>query len=157
MARTVISPLYAALLAASLVTSGCVVEEQHGYASYPRSAQGQARRVYEVQIVQVRPVVLRGESSLAGVAAGGVTGGVLGSFVGSGKAQTLATVGGAIAGAFAGDAIERQATTKRGIEITVRTRSGQTWCVVQTDHGENFHSGEWVRMLVHGEVRTVTR
>ena len=114
-------------------------------------------RVYEVQVVQVRPVVLRGESSLAGVAAGGVTGGVLGSFVGSGKAKTLATVGGAIAGAFAGDAIERQATTKSGVEITVRTPSGQTWCVVQANHGENFYSGEWVRMLVNGDTRTITR
>lgn len=157
MAKISFRPLHALILACFTALPGCIMEDQQGYASYPRAVRGQAMQVYEVQILQVRPVVLRGESSIVGVGAGAVTGGVLGSFVGHGKANTLATVGGAIAGGFAGDAIERQATTKRGIEITVRTHSGQTWAVVQNNHGENFYPGEWVRMLVNGDTRTITR
>ncbi len=157
MYKTIVRYTHAVALAGLVSLPGCVMEEQQGYASYPRAVRGQAMQVYEVQILQVRPVVLRGESSIVGVGAGAVTGGVLGSFVGKGKANTLATVGGAIAGGFAGDAIERQATTKRGLEITVRTQSGQTWSVVQNNHGENFYPGEWVRMLVNGDTRTITR
>lgn len=114
-------------------------------------------QVYEVQIVGVQRVALRGESSIVGVGTGAVAGGLLGSLAGTGKAKTLATVGGAIAGGFAGNAIERKATSGTGLEIMVRTRSGQTWSIVQTDHGENFYRGEWVRMLVNGDRRTITR
>ena len=114
-------------------------------------------RVYEVQVVEVRSVVLRGESSGAGVAGGAITGGVLGSFVGLGKANALATVGGALVGAVAGHEIERRAKSGAGLEITVRTPSGQNWVVVQADHGENFRPGEWVRMLVGGESRNISR
>jgi len=60
-------------------------------------------------------------------------------------------------GRFCGTAIEREATSGTGLEIMVRTRSGQTWSIVQTDHGENFYRGEWVRMLVNGDKRTITR
>jgi outer membrane lipoprotein SlyB len=105
----------------------------------------------------VRRVALRGQSSVVGVGTGAIAGGVLGSFVGQGKANTLATVGGAIAGGFAGDAIERQSTSSMGLEISVRTRSGQEWVVVQKDHGENFYPGEWVRMLVSDDSRTISR
>ncbi len=125
--------------------------------SYPQAMRGQAMQVYEVQIVGVQRVALRGESSIVGVGTGAVAGGLLGSLAGTGKAKTLATVGGAIAGGFAGNAIERKATSGTGLEIMVRTRSGQTWSIVQTDHGENFYRGEWVRMLVNGDKRTITR
>lgn len=146
----------ALVLTSALCLSGCVTEDP-SLPSYPSASRGQAMQVYEVQIVSVRRVALRGESSAIGVGTGAIAGGVLGHMVGSGKANTLATVGGAIAGGFAGDAIERKATSGTGLEIMVRTRSGQTWSVVQNDHGENFYPGEWVRMLVGPDKRTITR
>ena len=133
------------------------MEDQGGMASYPSAMRGQAMRVYQVQVLSVRRVALRGQSSIVGVGTGAVAGGVLGSFVGHGKANTLATVGGAIAGGFAGDAVERRATSSTGLEITVRTNSGQQWVVIQKDHGEGFYPGEWVKMLVGDDTRTISR
>jgi outer membrane lipoprotein SlyB len=146
----------ALVLGVAICLSGCVVEDP-GMPSYPSAMRGQAMQVFQVQIISVQRVALRGESSVVGVGTGAIAGGVLGSMVGHGKAKTLATVGGAIAGGFAGDAVERKATSGTGLEIMVRTQSGQTWSVVQSDHGENFQRGEWVRMLVNGDKRTITR
>ncbi len=136
--------------------SGCVTEDP-SLPSYPSAMRGQAMQVYEVQILSAHRVALRGESSGLGVATGAVAGGVLGSMIGQGKASALAAVGGAIAGGFAGNAVERNATSGAGLEITVRTRSGQTWSVVQTDHGEGFYPGEWVRMMVGNDRRIISR
>ena len=146
----------ALVLATALCLTGCVTEDP-SMPSYPSAMRGQAMQVFQVQILSVQRVALRGESSIVGVGTGAVAGGVLGSFIGHGKAKTLATVGGAIAGGFAGDAVERKATSGTGLDIMVRTPSGQTWSVVQNDHGENFYNGEWVRMLVNGDKRTITR
>jgi len=146
----------ALILGASLSLTSCVTEDP-SMPSYPSAMRGQAMQVFQVQIVSVRRVALRGESSIVGVGTGAIAGGVLGSMVGQGKAKTLATVGGAIAGGFAGDAVERSATSGTGLEIMVRTPSGQTWNIIQKDHGENFFNGEWVRMLVNGDKRTITR
>jgi outer membrane lipoprotein SlyB len=114
-------------------------------------------QVFEVMIVSVQPVALRGESSVVGVGAGALAGGIAGSMIGQGRASALAAVGGALAGGLAGDAIERNATSSRGVEIMVRTRSGQNWSIVQKDHGERFQPGEYVRMLVGPAGRTITR
>lgn len=140
----------------SLMLSGCVTESSD-LPSYPASARGQAMQVFEVVIVSVQPVALRGESSFVGVGAGAVAGGIAGSMIGQGRASALTAVGGALAGGLAGDAIERKATSSRGVEIMVRTLSGQTWSVVQKDHGEHFQPGERVRMLVGPQGRTISR
>ncbi len=135
---------------------GCVTEDA-GLPSYPASSRGQAMQVFDVEIVSVRRVALRGESSIVGVGAGALTGGIAGSMIGHGRTSALTAVGGALVGGLAGDAIERKATSSTGIEIMVRTRSGQSWSIVQKDQGENFQRGEWVRMLINGEKRIITR
>ncbi len=152
-----------ALLLPTMVAAGAVlflpscVTEEPGLASYPTSARGRAMQVFEVEIVSVRRVALRGESSIVGVGAGALTGGIAGSMIGHGKTSALTAVGGALVGGLAGDAIERKATSTTGIEIMVRTRSGQTWSIVQKDHGENFQRGEIVRMLIDGDQRIISR
>jgi outer membrane lipoprotein SlyB len=140
----------------SLSLSSCVTESSD-LPSYPVSSRGQASQVFEVVVVSVQPVQLRGESSVVGVGAGAVAGGIAGSMIGQGRASALTAVGGALAGGLAGDAIERKATSARGVEIMVRTLSGQTWSVVQKDHGERFQPGEHVRMLVGPQGRIITR
>jgi outer membrane lipoprotein SlyB len=144
------------LCSVSLSLPSCVTESSD-MPSYPVSSRGQAMQVFDVVIVSVTPVALRGESSIVGVGAGALAGGIAGSMIGQGRASALTAVGGALAGGFAGDAIERKATSSRGIEIMVRTQSGQTWSIVQKDHGERFQPGEHVRMLVGPQGRTITR
>lgn len=144
------------LSSVSLCLTSCVTESSD-MPSYPVSSRGQASQVFEVVIVSVQPVQLRGESSVVGVGAGALAGGIAGSMIGQGRASALTAVGGALAGGLAGDAIERKATSARGVEIMVRTFSGQTWSVVQKDHGERFQLGEHVRMLVGPQGRIITR
>ena len=144
------------LSSASLCLSSCVTESSD-LPSYPTSSRGQAMQVFEVVIVSANPVALRGESSVVGVGAGALAGGIAGSMIGQGRASALTAVGGALAGGLAGDAIERKVTSGRGVEIMVRTMSGQTWSVVQKDHGERFQPGEHVRMLVGPQGRTISR
>ena len=114
-------------------------------------------QVFEVVIVSANPVTLRGVAWGGGVGAGALAGGIAGSMIGQGRASALTAVGGALAGGLAGDAIERNVTSGRGVEIMVRTMSGQTWSVVQKDHGERFQPGEHVRMLVGPQGRTISR
>lgn len=145
----------AALCLVLLSFSAC--ETYPGGASYPRSMRGQAMEVNRVQVISVRPVVLRGDSSLVGVGTGALAGGLAGSMIGHGRASGLAAVGGALAGGLVGSAAERKITTRNGVEILVRTQSGREYMVVQQDHGEGFRAGEWVRLISGGERSIISR
>ncbi|MEK0446795.1 MAG: hypothetical protein RLZZ399_2116 [Verrucomicrobiota bacterium] len=118
-------------------------------------------QVYQVEVVHVRPVRISQDPSLIGVGAGAIAGGVAGSMIGQGKSSILTAVGGAVAGGILGNEVEKKVSNRpsrsRGLEITVRTRSGQTWAVVQTDNGENFYPGEQVRMMVTPDSRIIAR
>ncbi len=142
--------------AVCVATPGCVQEGQ-GLSTYSSSMRGQAMQVYNVQIVAVRPVALRGDTNIVGVGAGALAGGIAGSMIGQGRASALTAVGGALAGGLIGNEVGKKATSGRGLEITVRTRSGQQWAVVQADHGENFMIGEQVRMMVGDDKRIIAR
>lgn len=136
--------------------SGCVMDHG-GLDTYSTSMRGQALQVHRVQVVSVRYVALQGESSVVGVGAGAIAGGIAGSFIGKGRSQALGAVGGALAGGLLGDAAERGMTRRRGVEITVRTQSGEEYAVIQSDRGEHFQPGEWVRLLVDHQRRIVQR
>ena len=136
--------------------SGCVMD-QGGLDTYSTSMRGQAMQVYRVQVVHVRYVALRGESSVVGVGAGAIAGGIAGSYIGKGRSQALGALGGALVGGMLGDAAEKGMTRQRGVEITVRTQGGEEYAVVQTDRGENFQPGEWVRLMVDHQRRIVQR
>jgi outer membrane lipoprotein SlyB len=140
----------------SLLMPSCV-QDEYGPSSYSASVRGRGMQVYEAEIIGVRPVKIRGDGSGVGAIGGAVAGGVAGSMIGKGKASTLAAVGGALAGGLLGNEMEKGIGNRRGLEITVRTRSGQQWAVVQNDHGEGFMIGEWVRMMVDGDTRIISR
>ncbi len=144
------------MLACVMGLSGCVMD-QGGLDTYSTSMRGQALQVYRVRIVQVRYVALQGESSVVGVGAGALAGGIAGSYIGKGRSQALGALGGALVGGMLGNAAEKGMTRQRGVEITVRTQSGEEYAVVQTDRGENFQPGEWVRLLVDHQRRIVQR
>jgi outer membrane lipoprotein SlyB len=140
----------------SVCLSGCETVSSD-LPSYPSSARGQAMQVFEVEVVSVRPVALRGEATGIGALSGGLAGGIAGSMIGQGSASALTAVGGALVGGLAGNEIEKSAGKARGVQITVRTYSGQTWSVLQEDNGEFFQPGEHVQMLVGPDRRIITR
>lgn len=143
--------------AVCVATPSCVQEGGQSLPSYSSSMRGQAMQVYDVVIVAVHPVALRGDTNIVGVGAGAIAGGIAGSMIGHGKASALTAVGGALAGGLLGNEVGKKVTSGRGLEITVRTHSGQQWAVVQADHGEGFEVGEHVRMMVGDDKRIIAR
>jgi len=103
--------------------------------------------VYFGVVEAVRQVPLPGTSGMVGVMGGGAVGGVAGGHVGGGR--------GSQAGAAAGYALENAATTKEGLEISVRLDSGQAKLIVQPD-GESFKPGDRVKVLVSENGARVT-
>lgn len=135
--------------------SGCAASPTSAN-TVSRSETGRAHRVENGEIVLVREVTIEGESRGLGAAAGGAMGFVLGRSVGGGSGRDIATTAGAIAGAGAGSAIERNATTVPGLELTVELESGEMIVVIQAAD-ETFDEGDSVRVIRRndGGVRVV--
>ena len=136
-------------MAAGCATSGL------GGSDYSR---GQVRGEQSVRlgvVEQVRPVKIDGTRTGAGAAAGAVLGGVGGSAAGGGRGQVATTVAGAIVGGIIGQAAENSATTKEGVEVTIRLESGKLIAVTQ-EADETFQVGDHVRVLSGGGVTRVS-
>lgn len=148
--------LAALALAGSLVMlAGCANDT----ASSSVYSYGEAQREQVVRtgtVESVRPVIIQqGQSSGAGMLAGGALGGVVGSTIGRGSGNVLATVGGAILGGLAGNAVENQAGRTQGLEITVRLDNGETRVVAQAADVP-LSAGQRVRMISgNGPTRVV--
>lgn len=67
---------------------------------------------------------VKGDDGTMGAIAGGVVGGLLGNQVGKGTGKTVATVAGAAGGAYAGNQIQKQASSKRMVKVTVKFDNG---------------------------------
>lgn len=137
-----------ALALTALLVAGCA--GGLGSGDYERS---DTRRAYDVRmgvVESVRGVQIAGSKSGVGTGAGAVVGGVAGSNIGEGKGSVVGAVVGAVVGGMAGSAIEKGATRKNGLEITVRLDSGRTVAIVQEDTGEDFRVGDRVRVLESG-------
>lgn len=118
-----------------------------GGGAYERAEARGAMAVRFGEVTTVRPVLLEGTQSGVGTMSGAAVGGIAGSGVGGGKGSAVAAVIGAVAGGIAGAAIEKNTTQRQGIEVTVKMDNGQYLAVVQEDNGENFRTGERVRIL----------
>jgi outer membrane lipoprotein SlyB len=68
----------------------------------------------------------------------------------------LGAIGGAVLGGIAGQAVEQNATGKRGVEVTVKLDSGQMVAIMQ-EADETFRPGDRVRILSDGSTSRVTR
>ena len=68
----------------------------------------------------------KGESSPAGLIAGGVAGALLGNQVGGGSGKSLATIAGAAGGAYAGKKVEEKMNTHKVWTVHVRYEDGRT-------------------------------
>ena len=134
----------AALLATSLVLSGC--PSSMSGSSYTRDQARQAQTVRLGNVDSVRTVNIEGTKSGVGTIGGAALGGVAGSTIGKGRGQIAGAVGGAVLGGLAGSAIEENVTQQMGLEITVRLENGRMIAVTQAAD-ENFQRGDRVRVL----------
>jgi len=99
-----------------------------------RGALGTAGYVEYGTIIGMRPVSVQGTRSGIGAGTGAVAGGLIGSTIGGDwRARTVGGVVGALAGGIAGAAIEEGVTSGTAMEFIVRTDSGQTRAIVQTN------------------------
>ncbi len=146
----------AAAVASSILVSGCQTPGVGG-SDY---TYGQVRGEQSVRlgtVESIRKVRIRsGEPGLLGAIAGGVGGAALGSTIGGGNGNAAATVLGALAGGAAGDAIQNDASTQEGVELTIRLDSGYVIAVTQ-GADEQFRVGDRVQVLGGGGATRVTR
>ena len=120
--------------------------------------QGEARRAQMIEqgvVESVRPVTIQGNTNNVGTVAGGVIGGLAGSNVGGGSGRAVGAILGAVAGGVAGQAVERNASTRAGIEVTVKMDNGTLRAYVQ-DADETFRPGERVRIVSNGGISRVS-
>ncbi len=123
--------------------------------SYSRDEARKVQQVEFATVEAVRPVVIEGTKSQIGTVAGSVVGGVAGNTVGEGAGSQIVAAMGAVLGGVAGAAAEEGFTRSQGVEITVRSSSGNVFSVVQkADPNEVFNLGDRVRVLrIKGNVR----
>lgn len=106
-------------------------------------------------VESVREVAIEGSKGPVGTIAGGAIGGIAGANIGGGRGSTVGSILGAVAGGVAGQAIERNVTQKKGVEITVRLENGELRAIVQ-EADETFRSGERVRLVSGAGITRVT-
>jgi outer membrane lipoprotein SlyB len=143
------------LLTAALAVAlaGCQTHESGSV--YSRHEAGREQSVRFATVDSVRHVKIAGGQSQVGPIAGGAVGGIAGSTVGHGKTSAVGAVLGAVGGGVAGSAIEKAATEKDALEITVKFDNGELRAIVQ-EADEAFKPGERVRLLNSGGVTRVT-
>ncbi|WP_243409919.1 glycine zipper 2TM domain-containing protein [Pokkaliibacter plantistimulans] len=135
-----------ALVASTLIMSGCASTLTGD--TYSRNEARQVQNVQYGTITNMRFVKIEGNQSGLGAVPGAVVGGIAGSAIGGGRGQSLATVIGAVGGAIAGSAIEKQATTAQGINMTIRMDNGQSIAIVQeVDPNTPLNVGDRVQVL----------
>src|SRR5438874_10339860 len=103
--------------------AGCITHESANV--YGKHEAGREQTVRMATVDSVRKVALEGSQSGLGAAAGGAVGAIGGSQVGHGAGSSVAAVIGGVAGGVAGNVLEHNATSKRGVEITVKLECGE--------------------------------
>lgn len=142
-------------LVALVGLAGCASQGSSGQV-YREGETRRAQMIEQGTVESVRTVTIQGDTNNIGTIAGGVLGGMAGSNMGGGSGRAAGAIVGAIAGGVAGQAIERNASTRAGLEITVRMDNGTMRAYVQ-DADEQFRPGERVRIVSNGGVARVTR
>lgn len=122
-------------------------------------SQNEARSMQNTQtgvVTKVRGVTIEGNKGTVGAATGAVAGGVLGAQVGKGRGRAVGGAVGAVGGGLAGMGIERAATTKDALEITVRLDSTKKDIVVVQEADQPFSVGQPVTIVSSGSNARVT-
>ena len=144
--------LAAAALAAT-VLGGCAYPR--GPADYAAYTEGAEQNVRYGVVETVRDSRLQGPQSGVGAATGAMVGSVAGGHVGGGSGQIVGAIFGMLLGGVVGNEMERAATDRPGLELTVLLDSGRYIAVVQ-DAAEPFRTGDRVRVLSSRGLTRVT-
>ncbi|MBT8135700.1 MAG: hypothetical protein KJO54_01670 [Gammaproteobacteria bacterium] len=132
------------LLAAGL--SGCLARLTGDH--YGRHEARVPQQVTYGTIEELRLVSIEGTKSRIGPLIGAIIGGTAFEEVGDGRGRKVMKVVGASVGGVAGAAVEEGVTRRKGVEITVTLRDGDTIAVVQEiDPKTDFRVGDSVRVL----------
>ena len=115
--------------------------------SYPRHTTMTAMNVRLGRVLAVEEVLIEGEYGVIGTWGGASVGRAAGRVVVNGSGQYVSAAVGGVVGAVAGQAIEKQLTSERGLEITVEMDNGQVLAIVQGKQ-ESFATGQRVRVLM---------
>ncbi len=145
----------AIILAAAVAAAGCAPSLSGD--TYRRGETMRAQTVELGVVESARPVQIEGRDTGVGTVGGAALGGVAGSAIGAGRGSVAGAIGGAILGGVVGNAVERDATKRNGVEVTVRLDSGRTMAIVQQETGEGLRPGDRVRVLSDGYTTRVTR
>ena len=119
-----------------------------------------AQRMSQVQdavVLSVRNVIVEGQQTGVGAAAGGVVGAIAGSSVGGRREGQVVGVLGAVAGAVLGNAMERQGTREESVELILQLRNGERRSIVQAKGGETLQVGDAVVLVTTGGKTRVSR
>ncbi len=138
------------------LVAGCA-QPGLGGGSYARSQVRGEQSVRLGTIEAVRDVIIDGRDTGTGTLAGAAVGGVAGSTLGSGnRASAAGAIAGAVVGGLVGNSIEKGASDRRGVEVTIRLENGQVIAVTQ-EKDEEFRTGDRVRILSGQGATRVTR
>jgi len=138
-------------LPVAILLSSCAQDSLTGD-TYSRGEAGRAQSVQTGRITSIRPVKIEGGSQ-GGALVGALAGGFLGSNIGGGRAaNTAGAVGGALVGSAIGSHAQQAASSRNGIEISVRLDGGGSLAIVQeVSPREPFYIGDRVRVLGSGD------
>lgn len=135
----------AAFVLTVLTVAGCAAPPRGG-ADYRGYETRQAQTVQFGVVESVRNVRINASETGVGTTSGALLGGIAGSTIGQGRGSVAGAVAGAVIGGIAGQAVERDANQRQGIEVTVKLEGGQMIAVVQ-EADDNFRPGDRVRVL----------
>lgn len=131
---------------------------QPGSSTMSSSQTNQMQTVVNGEVLAVRPVEIRPNTTRVGMVTGAALGGIGGAQIGGGTAANVAGgIAGAVAGGMLGSAIQRGGQTHSGIEITVKLDSGETIAIVQAGNMNDFAVGNRVRVIGDSDEARVTR
>jgi outer membrane lipoprotein SlyB len=138
-------------LPVAILLSSCAQDSLTGD-TYSRGEAGRAQSVQTGRITSIRPVKIEGGNQ-GGTLVGALAGGFLGSNIGGGRAaNTAGAVGGALVGSAIGSHAQQAASSRNGIEISVRLDGGGSLAIVQeVSPREPFYIGDRVRVLGSGD------
>ncbi len=137
------------------VMTGCVTTPDQN--TYMQSEAGKARKVEFGKIVDIRPITIKSQNSGGGALVGGLAGAGIGSQIGEGDGNGAAIIVGAIGGMIAGAVAEEQMANKKGYDITVTLRDGDTVTVSQyfSENDEKLKVGQRVMVQTSGDYMRV--
>ena len=122
--------------------------------------KGDAQRMSQIQdatVLSVRPVIIDGNQTGVGAAAGGVVGGISGASVGGRREAAVVGVLVAIVGSVIGNAIERGATREDAVEYLLQLKNGERRALVQGKGDEIMSPGDSVILVTTGGKTRVTK